>query len=392
MKVIIATKSVFHLHNYGGEPKYIYYLNKYLVEMGVDVEIIAPLNRTKKRMEIYEGIKYVFIPPMIDRRISAIWHLLFSTNLAIHLRKKEFDILHSYEMIPYTYLHFKNRAPTIIQPFGLEPFTNLSHLKAIEENVVKRIYVRHFLQHPWKYCITHADAVAIEGDFQTEQMERLFGVNKEKLFNLPVGVDISSIKERLEEKKVLRKDLGLNDDDFVLISVNRFDSDKGVNYLVDAFNIIKQNLNNAKLILVGTGHEEERIMNQVRNCKLNKDVIHLKNVPEDLLYYYYGLSDLYISPTLQDDFMMGILEAMVCGLPIVSTGQDFLVRSGANGFVVPKRDPQAIADAVLRIYDGDKYKVMGNVSRKMVKDYDMKIIAKTAIVEYEKLCDGNRWR
>ena len=382
----MASKAVFPFSSYWGGAKYVYYLSKYLVEGGIDVEIISPLSRNNKRMKIYEGIKYVFIPPMVDRRIPAIWHLLFSTNLAIQIKKKKFDIVHSYQMLPYTYLHLKNRVPTIIQPFGLEPFTNPTELKIAEKKVgLKKIYVRLLLQHPWKYCITHADAIAVEGDFQIEQIQKLFSVNKEKIFNLPVGVDISLIKEKLEEKKVLRKDLGLNDEDFVLISVNRFDPNKGINYLVDAFKIVKQNLNNAKLILVGAGPEEERIMNQVRNCNLNKNVIHLKNVPEDLLYNYYGLSDLYISPTLQDDFILGILEAMVCGLPIVSTGQDFLVRAGANGFIVPKSNPKAIADAVLRIYDGNKFRVMGNRSQEMVEEYDMKMIAKKAIIEYEKL-------
>lgn len=179
--------------------------------------------------------------------------------------------------------------------------------------------------------------------------------------------------------------MGLADDDFVLISVNRFERDKGINYLVDAFSILKQELNNAKLILIGTGREEERIKNQIISYKLTDSIIHLENVPEHLLYAYYGLSDVYVSPVLQDDWVMGIQEAMVCGLPVISTGQEFLVKDGVNGYIVSKRNPQAMANAILKMYDEGKSKMMGSKSEKMVEDYDWSVITKTAIKVYEKL-------
>jgi glycosyltransferase involved in cell wall biosynthesis len=243
------------------------------------------------------------------------------------------------------------------------------------------------VKHLFKYCIIHADKIISQGDFQTEQIIKIFEVDRGKIFSLPIAIDVSLIKEKKEEKEISRKDLGLSNDDFVLISVNRFTPNKGINYLVDAFNIIRQNLNNAKLILIGTGIEEGKIINKIRNYKLMDDIVHLKDVPESLLYNCYSLSDIYVSPTLQDDFIMGIQEAMVCGLPIVSTSQDFLVKDGVNGYVVPKRDPQAIADAILKIYDNDELKKMGDMSEEMVKKFDMGIIAKIAITEYEKLIE-----
>lgn len=384
MKVAISSITVFPFHKYGGLEKYVYYLSKHLVNEGVDVEIVTSLDRGKKRMEIYENIKYSFIPSMPNwRRFGGPRSNLFHINVANYIRKKRFDIFHSYGSTSYTYLHFKNRIPTIIQLF-LEVFTD-SYL--IEKKYVEKLYLDLFYRYPYRYCVTHADAIASEGDFQTPEIIKTFGVDKEKIFNLPVGVDISSIKKKLENKKVSRKDIGLRDDDFVMISVNRIEPGKGIDYLIDAFSLIKQNFSDAKLILVGTGFEEKKIINQIRNYKLTDSIVHVKNVPEDLLYNYYDLSDVYVSPTTQDDFIMGIQEAMACGLSIVSTGQRFLVQSGVNGYVVPKRDPQAIADAVLKIADKDRYKKMGDRSQEIVKKFDMDIIAKIAIKEYEKLIE-----
>jgi glycosyltransferase involved in cell wall biosynthesis len=61
------------------------------------------------------------------------------------------------------------------------------------------------------------------------------------------------------------------------------------------------------------------------------------------------------------------------------------LKSGINGYIVHKRDPESIADAVLKIYDGDRCKTMGNISQKLVKNYSFKSIAEKAIEIYKNL-------
>ena len=72
-------------------------------------------------------------------------------------------------------------------------------------------------------------------------------------------------------------------------------------------------------------------------------------------------------------------------MPIISTDQEFVVKHGINGYIVPQKDPRAIANAVVKLYDEHKCKIMGNMSREIIKQYDWRIIAKKAIGEYEKL-------
>jgi len=133
--------------------------------------------------------------------------------------------------------------------------------------------------------------------------------------------------------------------------------------------------------------EYKKVVNQLREYKLMDKTIIAENVSEDDLYDYYALSDVYVSPTLQDDYIMSIQEAMACGLPIVSTGQDFLVKSGVNGYVVSKRDPYEMAKAVLKIYDENKCGAMGAKSKEMAEKYGFESIAKNAIQIYEKLLE-----
>ncbi len=382
MKVIMACREVYPFHyGYSGSPKYIYNLSKYLVKQGVDVEITTSLNSGKRRTEIYDGIKYTLIPPRTDRRLTALWCTLFGINLAQYLRGKDFDILHAYDVVPYVYLHLKNRAPVLYQPFGNE---GLNMSKWVKRNVLLKLHDRFWAKPVWRYCGAHAELVAAEGDFQVEEMMNLYGIGRDRVSILPVGIDASFIKERLKARAIFREHLGLTDKDFVLLSVNALRPEKGIDYLIDALYILRHKLKNARLIIIGAGREEQKITDKIRGYNLIDSVKHIKNVPEDSLYDYYAMSDLYVSPTLQTDFILGILEAEVCGLPIVSTGQEWLIKEGENGYVVPQKTPQAMADAIIKVYEGNR-KVMGIASQEIAEGYDFEHLAQLAIKIYQGL-------
>lgn len=394
MKVIMANRAAYPFHPYGGLEKRVYHLSKRLIEQGIEVRIIAshPQNAKAKGVydEIWDGITYTFVPPHLDwtrpfALLPSLRHFVFSFNLARYLRKADFDILHAHTMAPYVYLHLRKRVPVIYQPFE-----RAYDFRAMLQNpgdrawVLKRGLVHRGGRHLDEYCMTHADIVASEGEHQNEILAQLVG-GKDKIFDLPIGVDIESVEKFLRAGHVSRQDLGLSDDDFVLISANRLEEIKGINYLVEAFRLVKPEVSNARLILIGTGSQEEAVKSQIAGNGLADDVIHLKNVPEDLLYQYYALSDLYVSPSLESGSVQSIIEGMACGLPVVSTGQKFCVHSGVNGYVVPRRDSEAIAQAILHLYKSGKLREFADRSREIVKQFDYRILAKTALMKYREL-------
>jgi len=222
VRVIISSLFAYPFHPFGGTEKYVYYLSKYLMREGIDVEIITSLDKDKHRKtEIYDNIKYTFIPPYIDwQKLSAkAWLLpkgwvlfnLFSLNLARYLKDKKFDILHSYNITAYRYLHFKDRAAVVYQPFisyKPPPFLGEKSKQGKYLEVMLRRSLTPIVQRPViRYCMTHADAVALEGDFQREELRNMFGVKEEKMFELPVGVNISEIRESLKQRKLSHQDL-----------------------------------------------------------------------------------------------------------------------------------------------------------------------------------------
>jgi glycosyltransferase involved in cell wall biosynthesis len=96
--------------------------------------------------------------------------------------------------------------------------------------------------------------------------------------------------------------------------------------------------------------------------------------PSHELSRYYAVADCHVLPSLSEPWGLVINEAMACGLPVVATepvgaGPD-LLHEGGNGYVVPARDPPALADAILKVLaTPETAAAMGEVSREIIKHF-----------------------
>ncbi len=370
---------------YDGGNKYIDYFSRALAEAGMDVTIVTTRFGDSKIKERKAGkVKYVFISPNISKmkilKLNSPQNLLFSRNLKKYLERKDFDILHSFGMFAFSYLHKSKRKPVITQPWGLEPFYGEDSLS---KKGLKKTYVKHLIQKPWLYCLKKSDRIASEGDFQNEDIKRL-GIDEKKIFPIPIGIDLEKIKKFKRNYSDKRREIGFDKNDFVILSVNQIAPDKGIEDLINAFYLIKKEIKHSKLIVVGAGILEREMHKMIHELGLKDSVVHLKNIPEKELYDCYFSSDVFVSAATQKDWIMGIQEAMACGLPVVSSAQPFLVEDGKNGFVVGMKNPKGIKEGVLKVCNGNRKK-MSKESLKLSKKYLWKNIAKDAIKAYKRL-------
>ncbi len=382
MKVVFASRSIFPFHGYGGMEMYAYYLGKYLAENGLDVELITT-TPSNKNVDYMGKLKYTFLPFVMNNKYTnPINYQRFVKNCAKYLSNTDFDIFHSYGITAYHYLKSMDRNPVIVQPFGSEEFEHIS-----KENVIRRFYLDYFIRSPKVSCVRHADSIASEGELQTQEIIDLFKVQKKRIFYLPDGVSLKEVNKYTENVEITKEDLNIQDADLVLINVNRLEPNKGVPNLINALKLLNEVID-VKLILVGKGSEETKINNQIKSLNLGEDVIHFKDISSKKMFQLYTLADISVTPTLYEGLPLVILEAMATGKPIVASNVSEVpqaVKDGENGFLVPPADPEAIASAVLRIYDKNLIVTMGNASKKIIKKYDWCRIAKMAISEYERL-------
>ncbi len=155
----------------------------------------------------------------------------------------------------------------------------------------------------------------------------------------------------------LREKLGLANDSFIIGSVGRLEEAKGHDYLIKAFALLLQKLPTEKatktyLVIVGQGKLRQQLENLVAELNLGKQVV-LVGWADNLLEYL-GNFDIYALNSNYEGLGIANLEAMVMHRPVVCTavgGVVDVVENGKSGLLVPPKNPEATAQALLKIYN-----------------------------------------
>jgi len=132
---------------------------------------------------------------------------------------------------------------------------------------------------------------------------------------------------------------------------------KGLDYLIEAVNLVRREGIDAELHLVGSGPEEDALRRQAANLALDDRVHFHGYVPMGRkLNRHYDEADVFVFPSLSEGSPRVVLEGLAHGLPMISTevgSVPDLVVDGHSGLVVPLRDAGALAGAMVRYVNDD---------------------------------------
>lgn len=179
---------------------------------------------------------------------------------------------------------------------------------------------------------------------------------------IPCGTDTTNF--RLTSKAHARAKLKLDSQEKVILYVGRFDERKGIETLVRAFALLKeQNLTDIKLIIVGgssanmpDGMERNRIENIVDELGLRDSTVFVGRIGHDRLPIYYTAADVCVIPSHYEPFGLVAIEAMACGVPVVASdvgGLRFTIIPEETGLLVAPKDVAAFAHGIHRIFFDD---------------------------------------
>ena len=171
--------------------------------------------------------------------------------------------------------------------------------------------------------------------------------------------------------------------DLKIISVGHFESGKGFDYLIKAFKLVIEKGINANLIILGEGTERNIFENLTKNLGLENYVIMpgFKENP----YKYMKNSDVFVLSSISEAFPYVLLEAMICGVPIITTEYPSfkdIITNNINGISVPIKDEKTLANAVAELLKNKEMaKRLTENAIKKVKDIKLEKI----VNEYEKV-------
>ncbi len=171
------------------------------------------------------------------------------------------------------------------------------------------------------------------------------GVPAEKLLYLPYPVDLSTFSPPKADRP--------KDRPLTLSCAGGTSFRKGTPYLFEAFRIIRKQIPDARLRITGRLHPQLEAM-FIKSGYNHLPIEFCDRMTHPELVKWLHDSDVYVLPSLEEGMVRSAAEAMACGLPVVTTahsGINDAVVEDVSGTIVPIRDPQAIADAVLKWWD-----------------------------------------
>lgn len=235
-----------------------------------------------------------------------------------------------------------------------------------------------------KLLVSTADRWISSGRETTKYLVH-YGAKEEKTHVYPFTSlwekDILKNLPTREEKKVLREKLGMPEEK-ILLYVGRFDPKKGMQELLQAACRLDKDTG---VYFVG-GQPEESHLAFCREQGLG-NVHFIGFTKKDALAEYYKAADALVLPTWSDVWGLVVNEAMSFGLPVITTDRCVagmeLVENGKTGYIVPIRDADALAEAMVTLLAQD-YRQMGENALEAIRPYTIENMAKTHVEIFAK--------
>ena len=164
---------------------------------------------------------------------------------------------------------------------------------------------------------------------------------------------------------------------------------KGIYDLLEATPRILQDYDNVKFVLCGDG-ELEKVRKICKNKNMENKVDILGYVSGQQKMTNFKSANIYILPSYHEGLPVSILEAMACGLPIVSTpiaGIPDAVEDGVNGLLIEPGNIDGIAEKVTKLLKDDELcaRMSQNNVNKVREKFDIEVVVRQLVQEYENL-------
>ncbi|MCC4722358.1 glycosyltransferase family 4 protein [Salinicoccus sp. RF5] len=176
-----------------------------------------------------------------------------------------------------------------------------------------------------------------------------------------VGIDTTEFKKKSIDEKKKRKEININENQFMILSVGELNKNKNHEVIIRA--IATLNNNNIVYVLCGEGPKEKELRDLAEHLGISKNVIFLgfrNDIPE-----LCKIANLFAFPSYREGLSLSLMEAMASGLPVICSdirGNKDLINDGINGYLSNPRDVNGFANSI--------DKIMNNkvISKSMIKE------------------------
>jgi len=293
---------------FGGGEVHAYEVSRNLVNLGHDVDFIQLYGfpvKSKFRWDMKESDSSRWSNPPVSKLahffyVRALWLYSFLVVPLICkvLIKGKYDILH---------VHGFGHSSLLVSAVLAKKVGSPKIVCTLHNDLL-----RHIDRRLVKLTIPQVDAfIAVSSSIQQRWLAR-YGVEP---ILIPNGVDTARFNSKIDGS-FLRKKMRI-EDKFVILSVGRLSRQKGLQYLLQAAEYLRNEMKNFVILIGGRGEEAAQLRDWAEKHLLLKTVRFVGFIPPDSLPIYYAACDLFVLPSIFETFALTLLEALSTGKPVV---------------------------------------------------------------------------
>ena len=250
---------------------------------------------------------------------------------------------------------------------------------------------------PARLAIEHslmrdAERIIAECAQDRQDMEQLYGAESSRIDIVPCGFDPQELWPL--PARLARQKIGAPVGKFIVLQLGRMVPRKGIDTVIDSLALLRRRHRIDALLLIVGGEAEKdapelvRLRTLARQLGVHDAVQFTGRKKRSELRYYYGAADAFVTTPWYEPFGITPVEAMACARPVIGAevgGIKSTVIDGKTGFLVPPRDPQAVAQRLAALHASPALaRSMGDEGmRRAFQHYTWRSVAQQAAAIYE---------
>lgn len=403
MHIVLSSRHYPPETGRGGLGTYTYHLAHALVEAGHHVVVVS--NSPASTVEELDGrvrvVKFEFRWQhhwFLKRTRNAVRYsfILARTLRKLH-RQQPIDVVHfpdllgegaAYLMRPGVPVVIRTAMPIGSLEAGNDDSWKRSSLDRIDEWMAAGLE---------SFALRRAHSLVTPSAWMARELTRSHpGLPQPRIVSN--GTDLELFRPRPRDEA--RTNAGIPQDALVYLYAGPLEFRKGVHLLPRAFEIVSRQHPEAMLVIAGgdhltapgSGSMRRWLEIQVESREIDERTLFLGTVAADRMPEIYAIADVLVAPTRGEAFGNVIMEALACGLPVITTsegGQAELVIHGETGVLIPPGNPEALAEGMLGVAeDAETRRAAGRDARtEALARFDRKLMAQRFTAVYREVTD-----